>query len=108
MNTESEIDRLEKILNSEDPTPVRITPDGKVVPMHPDTFEDYLVRAESAGAIDFHLRVMRTPEGSLDFYIHPQDKDGETGDFKVSGAFVVKLENGAGSSRPSSPPLVGS
>lgn len=38
MNTESEIDRLEKILNSEDPTPVRITPDGKVVPMHQDEF----------------------------------------------------------------------
>jgi hypothetical protein len=76
--------------------------------MSQDTFEDYLVRAENAGVIDFHLRIMRTPEGGLDFYIHPQDKDGETGDFKISGGFVVKLEHGAGSSRPSSAPLVGS
>jgi hypothetical protein len=37
MNTESEIDRLEKILNSEDPTPVHITPDGRVVSIHPVT-----------------------------------------------------------------------
>ncbi len=32
MTDQAEIDRLEKILNSEDDTPVRITPDGRVVP----------------------------------------------------------------------------
>ena len=73
-----------------------------------DTFEEYLERGEQAGVIDFHLRIARTPEGKLDFYIHPQGKDGETGDFTVSAAFVSKLDCGAGSSRTTSPPLSGS
>ena len=75
-----------------------------------DTFQEYLERAEKAGAIDFHLRIMRTPEGKLDFYIHPQGRDGETGDVTVSAAFVSKIKNrvAAGSSRPIEPPLLGS
>lgn len=75
-----------------------------------DTFEEYLERAEKAGAIDFHLRIMRTPQGKLDFYIHPQGRNGETGDFTVSAAFVSKIKNhvAAGSSRPIEEPLHGS
>jgi hypothetical protein len=33
MANQAEIDRLEKLLNSEDGTPVHITPEGKVVPL---------------------------------------------------------------------------
>src|SRR5262249_18501762 len=75
-----------------------------------DTLEDYLMRAEAAGAIDFHLRIVRSPQGKLDFYIHPQDRDGETGDFSVSGGFVTKVPDNlaAGSSRKMAKPLLGS
>lgn len=72
------------------------------------TFQEYLERAEQSGVIDFSLRIVRTPEGKLDFYIHPAGKDGETGDFTVSASFVSKLNVGAGSSRPLAAPLVGS
>lgn len=64
-----------------------------------DTFEDYLKRAERDGVIDFALRIIRSPEGALDFYIRPTNKSGETGDFHVTGAFVRKMDIGAGSSR---------
>lgn len=75
-----------------------------------DTIQEYLERAETAGVIDFHLRTVRTPEGKLDFYIHPQGHDGETGDFTVSGSFVSKIKGNvaAGSSRPMGKPLLGS
>lgn len=76
--------------------------------MNDDTLEDYFRRAEKDGVIDFHLRTMRTPEGLLDFYIHPQNRDGETGDFHVSGAFITKSKFGAGSSRSTVEPLLGS
>lgn len=65
-----------------------------------DTFGEFLERAYAAGVIDFSLRVVKSPEGLTDFYIHPSDRDGETGDFHVSAAFVTKLPHGAGSSRP--------
>lgn len=73
-----------------------------------DTFEEYLERAAKVGVIDFHLRVLRSPEGKLDFYIHPRDRDGETGDFTVSAAFVSKIGFSAGSSRPTVEPPLGS
>lgn len=73
-----------------------------------DTFEEYLERAEKVGIVDFSLRIMRSPKGHLDFYIHPSGLDGETGGFTVSAAFVNKLDCGAGSDRPVSPPLLGS
>ena len=75
-----------------------------------DTFEEYLERAEKAGVIDFHLRIKRTPQGKLDFCIHPQGRDGETGDFTVSAAFVSKIEShlAAGSSRLTVRGLTGS
>ena len=62
------------------------------------------------GVIDFHLRIVKSPEGLLDFYIHPENKDGETGDFHVSGGFVTRVPGGlcAGSSRQVSSPLVSS
>lgn len=72
------------------------------------TFEKYLADAEQKGVIDFNLRITRTPEGMLDFYIHPAGQDGETGDFSVSGSFVSRLDHGAGSSRPVMRPLLGS
>lgn len=65
-----------------------------------DTFSEYLERHEKNGIVDFRLRLVRTPEGLLDFYMYPMGKDGETGDFHVSGTFVSKLEVAAGSSRP--------
>lgn len=65
-----------------------------------DTFQEYLERAERGGVIDFSLRITRTPEGLLDFYIHPTGRDGETADFNVSGGFTHKLNCCAGSSRP--------
>lgn len=64
-----------------------------------DTIFDYFTRAEKNGVIDFSLRIVLSPEGALDFYIYPTGKDGETGDFTVNGAFVSKLDVGAGSSR---------
>lgn len=67
-----------------------------------DTIQEFFDRADANGTIDFHLRIVRNPDGLLDFYIHPQGKDGETGDFTVSGAFVTKIRDnlGAGSQRP--------
>lgn len=64
-----------------------------------DTFQEYLERAERGGVVDFSLRIIRTPGGLLDFYIHPAGNDGETADFNVSGGFTHKLNCGAGSSR---------
>ena len=66
-----------------------------------DTFEKYLARAENEGVIDFRIRTVRTPDGKLDFYIHPQDRNGDTGDFTVSGNMVSKIKNNvaAGSCR---------
>ena len=64
-----------------------------------DTFDDYLERAKSKNVIDFHLRVMHSPEGALDFYIHPEGMNGETASFTVHGAFVTRLGVAAGSSR---------
>lgn len=72
------------------------------------TFEEFLARAEKAGIIDFRMRIVRNPDGLLDFYIHPQDRDGDTGDFHVSGGFVTKLEVGAGSARNAVAPIIGS
>ncbi len=65
-----------------------------------DTFQEFLERGEKRGIIDFTLRVMRTPQGDLDFYIRPANRDGETADYTVSGGFVSRLRVGAGSSRP--------
>lgn len=78
------------------------------IPRGEDTLQDYFERAEVSEIIDFHLRIIRSPEGKLDFYLHPQNRDGETGDFTVSGGFVSKLNVGAGSSRAMAKPLIGS
>ena len=75
---------------------------------HDDTFQEYLERGEQVGAIDYSLRIVRTPDGKLDFYIYPTGRDGETADFTVSGAFVMALDAGAGSKRTHGAPLVGS
>ena len=70
-----------------------------------DIFQEYLERAEKAGVVDFAVRIVRSPEGLLDFYIHPHGRDGETGDFTVAGGFVTQIRDrkgtrlGAGSSR---------
>jgi hypothetical protein len=70
--------------------------------MDEDTIQEFFDRAMAGGVIDFHLRLVRNPDGLLDFYIHPQGRDGETGDFTVSGAFVTKIRDrlAAGSERP--------
>lgn len=74
------------------------------------TLQDYFERSEKSGCIDFSLRIVRTKDGLLDFYIHPSGMDGETGDFHVSGAFVTNVPDGlgAGSDRPVVPGLSGS
>ena len=74
------------------------------------TLQDYLERVEKTGCNDFCLRIIRTPAGLLDFYIYPDRKDGETGDFHVSGAFVTNVPDGlgAGSDRPVVPGFSGS
>lgn len=76
--------------------------------MERDTLQEYFESGEAAGVIDYALRIVRAPNGQLDFYIHPQDKNGETADFTVNGGFVNRLTVGAGSSRPTMTPLVGS
>lgn len=75
-----------------------------------DTFQEYLERAVTAGVIDFKLRIVRSPDGLLDFYIHPDSRDGETGGFHVSAAFVTRVPGNyaAGSARPTTAPLLGS
>jgi hypothetical protein len=78
--------------------------------MAEDTFQDFLERAEAANVIDFRMRIVRSPKGHLDFYIHPDGKNGDTGDFHVSGSFVTPMRDNlaTGSDRPNSPPLIGS
>jgi hypothetical protein len=74
------------------------------------TFNGYLEINEVAGIIDFHLRIVRGPDG-LDFYIHPQGKDGLTGDFTIiNGNLVLPIEGGraAGSRRKRHGPLISS
>ncbi|MEH2221136.1 MAG: hypothetical protein V7K72_29295 [Nostoc sp.] len=39
-------------------------------------------------AIDFRIRTQKDQNNQYSFYIHPQDVDGETWDFKVIGNFL--------------------
>jgi len=55
------------------------------------TLQGYFERGEKAGIIDYNLRVVRSPRGDLDFYLHPTGKDGETGDFTVTADRVFAL-----------------
>lgn len=73
-----------------------------------DTFQEYLERGEAKGVSDFSIRIVRNPDGLLDFYIHPDSKDGETADFHVSAGFVNRLDGCAGSARELGKPLLGS
>ena len=65
------------------------------------TVQAYLEYAEANGVSDFRLRIVRSPEGHLDFYIHSDGKDGDTGDFNVVGNVVLPLPDrmAAGSRR---------
>lgn len=63
------------------------------------TFEQYLADARANDIIDFRLRTVENGDGGLDFYIHPADKDGDTGDFEVLNNAVIPLSVGAGSRR---------
>ena len=63
------------------------------------TFEQYLTDAASNGVIDFRIRTLENGDGGLDFYIHPVNQDGDTGDFEVLGNSVTPLPFGAGSRR---------
>ncbi|MEH1907277.1 hypothetical protein [Nostoc sp.] len=51
------------------------------------TLENYF-QLHDGKAIDFRLRVQKDQSNQYSFYIHPQDVDGETWDFKVIGNFV--------------------
>ncbi|MBG1271760.1 hypothetical protein [Nostoc sp. WHI] len=51
------------------------------------TVENYF-QLHDGKAIDFRLRVQKDQNNQYSFYIHPQDVDGETWDFKVIGNFL--------------------
>ncbi|RCJ21558.1 hypothetical protein A6S26_24220 [Nostoc sp. ATCC 43529] len=51
------------------------------------TLENYF-QLHDGKAIDFRLRVQKHQNNQYSFYIHPQDVDGETWDFKVIGNFL--------------------
>jgi hypothetical protein len=51
------------------------------------TLENYF-QLHDGKAIDFRLRVQKDQNNQYSFYIHPQDVDGETWDFKVIGNFL--------------------
>ncbi|MBN3949353.1 MAG: hypothetical protein HWQ38_23985 [Nostoc sp. NMS7] len=48
------------------------------------SLEDFF-RNHKDKTVDFALRVNHSEDGSISFYIHPQNVDGETWDFKVIG-----------------------
>ncbi|MEH1881805.1 hypothetical protein [Nostoc sp.] len=51
------------------------------------TLENYF-QLHDGKAIDFRLRVQKDQNNQCSFYIHPQDVDGETWNFKVIGNFL--------------------
>ncbi|MFN6485436.1 MULTISPECIES: hypothetical protein [unclassified Nostoc] len=51
------------------------------------TLENYF-QLHDGIAIDFSLRIQKDQNNQYSFYIHPQDVDGETWDFKVIGNFL--------------------
>ncbi|WGV23477.1 hypothetical protein [Halotia branconii] len=51
------------------------------------TLENYF-QIHEGKAIDFRLRVQKDQNNQYSFYIHPQDINGETWDFKVIGNFL--------------------
>ncbi|PHJ62788.1 hypothetical protein VF14_26895 [Nostoc linckia z18] len=51
------------------------------------TLENYF-QLHDGKAIDFRLRVQKDQNNQYSFYIHPQDVNGETWDFKVIGNFL--------------------
>jgi hypothetical protein len=51
------------------------------------TLENYF-QIHEGKAIDFRIRVQKNQNNQYSFYIHPQDVDGETWDFKVIGNFL--------------------
>lgn len=48
------------------------------------TFEEYLIKAQKEGIVDFVLRATQTDEG-IQIYIYPYGKDGDSVDYKVEG-----------------------
>lgn len=51
------------------------------------TLENYF-QIHEGKAIDFRIRIQKNQNNQYSFYIHPQDVDGETWDFKVIGNFL--------------------
>ena len=49
------------------------------------TIEKYFLIELSEGKIDFHIRAHKDEHGVVSFYIHPQDKNGLTRDYRVVG-----------------------
>lgn len=54
-------------------------------------FEAYLRENLSRGVIDFTLRAHETANGSVEFYIHPQNHDGTTPDYRVFGNRLTQV-----------------
>jgi len=52
-------------------------------------FEDYLRENIEKGIIDFSIRVGYDKYRGIEFYIHPDGKDGETLDFQVLGNGLI-------------------
>lgn len=79
----------------------KIGPNDPPTPEEPikwSTFAGYL-ETELVEGNEFRLKVVRNPDGKLDFYIHPDGRDGMTGDFEVVGNVALPLNVAAGSAR---------
>lgn len=56
------------------------------------SLEGYLHVTFDQGIIDHHLRASIDSEGTVRFYIHPQNASGETLDFEVDGDDLIALK----------------
>ena len=50
-----------------------------------ETLESYLRNGTKNGAYDYAIRATEDESGNVQFYIHPQNADGDTIDYKVTG-----------------------
>jgi len=53
------------------------------------TLSQYLKDANDQGIQDFRLKIYSTQPGAVQVYIHPCDKNGDTGDYFVIGNLAV-------------------
>lgn len=61
-------------------------PEPKDPPKEATSLFEFFKLELAEGKIDFALRAAETEDGHIYFYIHPQGKDGRTGDFYVDNS----------------------